>query len=63
MACKEFHLRMKQLNNEQRTIVNDILYKKTKNSTIFFNIFLVGVLTQENLLLSHVLYKTYTILF
>jgi hypothetical protein len=39
---------MKQLNNEQRTIVNDILYKKTKNSTKPFYIFLArGVGTRK----------------
>jgi hypothetical protein len=32
---------MRQLNNEQITIVNDILYKKNKNSTKPFHIFLV----------------------
>jgi hypothetical protein len=31
---------MKQLNNEQKTIVDDILYKKTKNPTKPFHIFL-----------------------
>jgi DNA replication protein DnaC len=40
MACKEFH--MKQLNNEQKTIVDNILHKKTKIPTIPFHIFLIG---------------------
>jgi len=31
---------MRQLNNEQKTIVDDILYKKTKNPTKLFHIFL-----------------------
>jgi hypothetical protein len=40
MACKEFHIHMRQLNNEQKTIVDDILLKKNlkpqQNHFIFF---------------------------
>jgi len=39
MACKEFHLHMR-LNYVQKTIVDDIVYKKIKNPTKPFHIFL-----------------------
>jgi hypothetical protein len=42
MTYKEFCSHMKQLNNEQRTIVDDILYQKIKNPTKPFHIFLIG---------------------
>jgi hypothetical protein len=53
MACKEFHLHMRQLNNEQETIVDDILYKKPKNPTKPFHIFLTrGVGTRKTFILT-----------
>jgi hypothetical protein len=48
MACKEFHFHMRQLNNEQKTIVDDILYKKTKNPTKLFHIFLTWNVSTTN---------------
>ncbi len=50
---------MRQLNYEQTTIVDDILYKKTKNPTKPFHIFFKRMLAQEKISLSLVLYKTY----
>ncbi len=37
---KKFASQMKELNHEQRIIVNDILYKKNKNPTKLLQVFL-----------------------
>jgi hypothetical protein len=42
MTYKEFSSHMKQLNNEQIVIVDDISYQKVKNLTKPFHIFLIG---------------------
>jgi hypothetical protein len=42
MIYKYFSKHMKQLNNEQRTIVDDILYQKIKILTKPFHTFLIG---------------------
>jgi len=39
---EQFALQMKQLNDEQHLIVNDILYKKTENPMQPLYIFLTG---------------------
>jgi len=39
MTYKEFFSHMRQMNNEQRAIVDDILYQKIKNLTKPFFIF------------------------
>jgi hypothetical protein len=59
MACKEFHLHMRQSNNEQKTIVDNILYKKTENSTKPFHIFLTRIVGTRKISLSHVLHETF----
>jgi hypothetical protein len=40
MTYKEFYSHTRQLNNEQITIVDDILYQKIKSPTKAFHIFL-----------------------
>jgi hypothetical protein len=40
MKYKKFSSHMKQLNNEQKVIVDDILYQKIKNLSKPFHIFL-----------------------
>jgi hypothetical protein len=42
MTYKGFSSHMRQLNNEQITIVDDIIYQKIKNLTKPFHIFLTG---------------------
>jgi len=42
MAYKDFFSHMTQLNNEQKTIIDDILYQKVKNLTKSFHVFLIG---------------------
>ncbi len=42
MTYKEFSSHMKQLNDEQKTIVDDILYQKFKNPIKPFHVFLIG---------------------
>jgi len=42
MTYKKFSSHMKQLNNEQRVIVDDILYQKIKNPIKPIHIFLIG---------------------
>jgi hypothetical protein len=42
MAYKEFSSHTRQLNNEQKVIVNDILYQKVKNLIKPFHFFLTG---------------------
>jgi hypothetical protein len=42
MTYKEFSSHMRQLNNEQIVIVDDILYQKIKNAAKPFHIFLIG---------------------
>jgi hypothetical protein len=48
MTYKGFSSHMRQLNNEQRTIVGDILYQKFKNLKKPFHIFVTcGVRTRK----------------
>jgi hypothetical protein len=42
MTYKEFFSHMKQMNNEKKAIIDDILYQKIKNLTKPFHIFLIG---------------------
>jgi hypothetical protein len=42
MTYKEFSSHMRQLHNEQRIIIDDILYQKIKNPLKQFHIFLTS---------------------
>jgi hypothetical protein len=58
MTYKRFFSHMRQLNNEQKVIVDDILYQKIINPIKPFHIFLTNGVGTRKLSLSCVLYKT-----